>query len=212
MLIDADSLVAAVRTWDDEIVARGLDRKNWGPVKTYLMGARETGPEAMSERRLMEFFRQQLNEVAEAVAGRPEAARQTRTEPPIPIVELRMSPPATPPAPAAAARSTRNATAAPGRNRPQVIDPNFGLAISGCRLSRTTRRGPQSEREASGSVSAVDTTRGTSVGHSQVARAESDQKSQSVLRRRSQATTPAPILPSTRAPGAGITGLVPPEV
>lgn len=87
LLAEADGLIAKVRTWSDQIVARGMDQKNWGPVKVVLMETRETGPETLSERRLMELFHQQLNALEEGLPDAPEPAPQAAYEPPIPIVE-----------------------------------------------------------------------------------------------------------------------------
>lgn len=92
LLDETDTLIAKVRTWSDQIVAKGSDPKNWGPVKTLLMEAREVGPEALSERRLMELFTQQLNELEEGLPAAPEPAPRAGDEPPIPIVERSSKP------------------------------------------------------------------------------------------------------------------------
>ncbi len=94
-----------------------MDRKNWGPVKTFLMDARETGPEAMSERRLMEFFRQQIQEVAEAVAEPPEPpepAAPAPDEPPIPIVERSSKPARNAPCPCGSGKKYKKCHGRPG--------------------------------------------------------------------------------------------------
>jgi uncharacterized protein YecA (UPF0149 family) len=56
------------------------------------MENRDLGPEALSERRLMELFRQQIDEMAAAVAEPPEPLGQAPDEPPIPIVERSSKP------------------------------------------------------------------------------------------------------------------------
>jgi hypothetical protein len=114
MLADADRLVAAVRTWSDEIVARGMDRKNWGPVKTFLMEASETGPNALSERRLMELFRQQIDEATGAVTELPEPASQAPDEPPIPIVERSPKPGRNDPCPCGSGKKYKKCHGRPG--------------------------------------------------------------------------------------------------
>jgi ketosteroid isomerase-like protein len=90
VLADADELAATVRQWSDQIIAEGMDPKNWGPVKTFIMEARETGVDAMNKNRVMEFFTRQLTEFTETVESLsepPEPAPQPKKELPIPIVE-----------------------------------------------------------------------------------------------------------------------------
>jgi hypothetical protein len=90
VLPDADELAAAVRQWSDQIIAAGMDPKNWGPVKTFIMETRKAGADAMSKNRVMEFFTRKITEFTEAVESLPEPlepAPQPKKELPIPIVE-----------------------------------------------------------------------------------------------------------------------------
>ena len=114
LLDEADKLIAKVHTWSDQIVARGSDPKNWGPVKTVLMEAREVGPEALSERRLMELFTQQLNELEEGLPGPPEPASQAANEPPIPIVEHSPKPARNAPCPCGSGKKYKKCHGRPG--------------------------------------------------------------------------------------------------
>jgi hypothetical protein len=87
LLAGSDELTATVRTWNDQLVAKGMDRKNWGPVKTYLMDTRAVGADAMNERGVIELFKQQIDEIVEGIRELPEPAPSAPEEPRIPIVE-----------------------------------------------------------------------------------------------------------------------------
>ncbi|MCU0914132.1 MAG: SEC-C domain-containing protein [Planctomycetes bacterium] len=95
LLADAQELAAAVRSWSDQLVAAGLDRKNWGPVKTFLMTAQEAGPGALTEEHLRAVFTAQIEAAAQALAELPEVvepAPAAPEEPPIPIRERSSQP------------------------------------------------------------------------------------------------------------------------
>ena len=113
-LAGAEELVAEVRTWNDELVAKGMDRKNWGPVKTYLMEAKETGVNPTEERRLMELFTQQLHEIEAALPELTEPAPQAPEKPPIPIVEHSPKPARNAPCPCGSGKKYKKCHGRPG--------------------------------------------------------------------------------------------------
>ncbi|MCX5645116.1 MAG: SEC-C domain-containing protein [Phycisphaerae bacterium] len=121
-LADADELGATVHQWSDQIIAAGMDPKNWGPVKTFLMEARKAGADAMNKTRVMEFFNRQLTEFAETVGSLSEPAEpapQPKKELPIPIVEHSPRVARNAPCPCGSGKNTKNATADPTPNRPR---------------------------------------------------------------------------------------------
>ncbi|MBN1508242.1 MAG: SEC-C domain-containing protein [Sedimentisphaerales bacterium] len=87
LLTDANTLAMTVHDWSDQIVAAGMDRKNWGPIKTFLMEAREAGIDATYKDKLKAFLNRQVAETFEAVEHFSEPPAPGRREPPIPIVE-----------------------------------------------------------------------------------------------------------------------------
>jgi hypothetical protein len=92
LLTDADTLAAQVRTWGDEIIAAGMNRKNWGPIKTFAMEAQEAGPDAITEEKLIEFLTRQVFEATESRPKPPKPARPPSGKLPIPIVEQAAQP------------------------------------------------------------------------------------------------------------------------
>jgi len=114
ILAQANELAAQVRTWNDQIVAKGTDRKNWGPVKTYLMEAKEAGVDAMNERRLMQLFTEQLNKVVEGLPEPSEPPPQAPEEPPIPIVERSPKPARNAPCPCGSGKKYKKCHGRPG--------------------------------------------------------------------------------------------------
>jgi hypothetical protein len=104
LLENADALAAMVRGLNEQIVAAGLDRKNWSVPKTIAMEAVEAGLDltdpqvrrALEERQLHEFVGSLPTAPApeppareEAPAEEPPAREEPphREQPPIPIVE-----------------------------------------------------------------------------------------------------------------------------
>ncbi len=122
-LPEAEDLAAKVRTWGGQIVAQGLDRKNWGPVKTYLMEASKAGVDPLEERRLMELFREQLHEMAAAAEDLPESpepVRPSRNEPPIPIVEHSPPPARNAPCPCGSGKKYKKCHGRPGAEQTSI--------------------------------------------------------------------------------------------
>jgi hypothetical protein len=78
---DTDALIARVHEWNDQIIARGSDRGNWGPIKTFVMDA---DPEATTEDKLIDFL---IRHLAERTENPAEPLEPVRREPPLPIAE-----------------------------------------------------------------------------------------------------------------------------
>ncbi|OHB64583.1 MAG: hypothetical protein A2Y77_12855 [Planctomycetes bacterium RBG_13_62_9] len=116
ILDDADDLIAKVRAWSGEIIAAGMDRKNWSPVKTFVMGLDESDADAVNEKKVMGFVTRQLTESLE---GLPEPPPEPdRYEPPIPIVEQAAKPARNAPCPCGSGKKYKKCHGRPDAEQP----------------------------------------------------------------------------------------------
>ena len=121
LLTDADALAMMVHDWSDQIVAAGTDRKNWGPVKTFIMETREAGVDAMNKDRVTEFLTRQLTEAVEAVEHLPEPSAPARREPPIPIVEHPSKPARNAPCPCGSGKKYKKCHGRPDAEQTSIL-------------------------------------------------------------------------------------------
>ncbi len=122
MAADADDLAATIRGWSEQIITRGMDPKNWGPVKTFLMEARQPDAGTMTKTRVMEFFNRQIAEAAEAISAteslpqppEPQPQPKPKRELPIPIVERAPAPARNAPCPCGSGKKYKKCHGRPG--------------------------------------------------------------------------------------------------
>lgn len=84
MLSDGSNLAEKVGTWHDAIIANGMNSRNWGMAKTFMMQAEAAGVDIGDEDALRTHFAEyQLRQLEQRSGAK---ARTDNYQPPIPIV------------------------------------------------------------------------------------------------------------------------------
>jgi len=86
LLEDADALAIAVHNWSEQIATAGMDPRNWGPAKTFVMQAEQAGVDVTDSTALKAYMAQQQTELL-ARRAPMDASEPMDYRPPVPIVE-----------------------------------------------------------------------------------------------------------------------------
>ncbi len=86
MLSDAKALAGSIRAWSDQIIAAGMNRQDWGPLKSRVMEMVESGMDLTDPEVRLAIVEQQVEDILEAM---PTPEEPLADKPPIPIVEHR---------------------------------------------------------------------------------------------------------------------------
>jgi len=86
LLEDADALATTVHGWSEQIATAGMDPRNWGPAKRFMMQAEQAGVDITDSAALKAYVAQQQTELLtrHALADTSEPMDYS---PPVPIVE-----------------------------------------------------------------------------------------------------------------------------
>jgi len=88
MLENASALAQAVQGWAQEIVAAGMDPRNWGPAKRMTMKARQAGVDTTDAESLQRFWYEQVLQSLDSLEQEAaDQAEQLPLTPTAPIVE-----------------------------------------------------------------------------------------------------------------------------
>ncbi len=110
MLPEGDALAQSIHGWTDQVVAAGMDRRNWGEPKTVVMEAVETGLD-LKKPQVREAL---ANQVVDEFYEPPEPLPSSPGEPPIPIVERAPKPARNAPCPCGSGKKYKKCHGRPG--------------------------------------------------------------------------------------------------